>query len=210
MSNYTLYAMFNHKIERKLEEIINKTHEAFPGIIESKPTEVPHMTILHGPELPADGKELTTYDEDAIETLYPSLTDTKAKYMDLRFTGVSHFKRAVGYIIKFEFASDRLTDLTMTLRENHPAVDAAYLKAHETDGDLSRGSTPVRWLHTTIGIVKNAADVPAVEEFVRNLALNNHNPIGEDLSIPIGLTVDRFVVMSAVTDTPINIPNTNL
>lgn len=199
--------MFRSNVEKKLETIIKQTHKAFPGVITGKPKEKPHMTILYGPELPADEKELTSYDREVVDRLYPGLMDVNAAYADLKFVGVSHFKRDVGYIIKFEFESDYLTNLTMRLREHHPAVNKLYLDAHETDHDLSRGMPPIRWLHATIGIVKDVDDVPAVEEFVRNLTKNFNVPADENLCIPTGLVVDRYVVVSAVTDTMIDVPD---
>lgn len=200
MSNYALHTMFGKDTENEMKEIIDKVHTAFPQMI-GKPNEPPHLTILYGPTLVDGESEMKVYDKHAVAALYPGIPIVDD--VDLQFVGVSHFKRDVGYIIKLEFISDALTELTCALRLKYPQVNESYLAAHKTDNDMSRAFPPSRWLHVTIGTVRDVADVPAVEEYVRNLAIVDNSTLLSHVEVH----VDRFTMVSAVTDTYIDIPD---
>jgi hypothetical protein len=197
MSNYTLYANFPPSRVDKIKQVIGAVRLKYPELY--CPNEEPHLTILYGPQLGPEEKELTQYHRDWIERLYPGLHDLvdARNSIDLDFMGVSHFKRGDKYIIKLEFRSNTLTQFQTDLRKKLPEVNTAYLSAHVTDGDDSRALTPKRWLHVTVAVVNNITLVPEIEEYIRDLTAE----------FPVYMRIDYFSVISALTDVPIAIPN---
>jgi hypothetical protein len=197
--NYALYANFNREISDQIVHARSTMWETCPDLISSVSLEHPHMTVIYGPMLAPDKKEITTFDKDMIEEIYPGLLSSNFQ-MPFFYTyrGVSHFKRGNRYIIKMEFASIPLTNLQMHLRRALPQVDATYLTAHKSDGDNSRASNPERWLHVSLCEVLDVNNVPVVEEAARN-ALQY---------FPTLVEAHNLSVISAVTNTSILLPFT--
>lgn len=201
--NASLYAVFEKHVADKIHNIIEAVGNRFSfADVEYPMKDVPHLSIIVGPEVEVEKKDVAhldseTFVRDAKEvarTLYKDINSYPT--CTVKFTGVSNFKRENGYIIKLDFESKELTELTMKCRDQYPEINKKYLSEHVTDNDLSRGYPPCRWLHTTICVVKNVDKVPEVELFIRELALNYiHKPMMEKYSVPLDVKVDHYEVV---------------
>jgi len=145
MPNYALYATLPPRVADAITKMRTRLRTQH-GLLDSAwATDQPHFTVVYGPKL-ADGE---TESKDAAN-VYP-LAQTQLRHpCHAVYRGVSHFIRGDRIIVVIEFENDQLTLLQRAVRDLYPEVDAAYKKAHETDGDQSRAPWPRRWLHITI------------------------------------------------------------
>ncbi len=154
-------------------------------------TGAPHITLFYGPEI--EGEELKSYSREDIGKIYPGIEDLRD--LKMHYRGVSHFLRADAAHIKLEYECWEADLFRDALRQRYPKVLDAELRAHEADGDNSRGPKPTRWLHLTICSIPapyRPEDVLRVEDAVREALAG--------WSLDLG-TPDSLTFVSAVTDT---------
>jgi len=153
--NYALYASFDDKTTATISAYVKAIEHYCSDKLLAKQTESPHLTILYGPSIYGDTKEIT--DKKEIESVLPGFVELfDGTLPHITCTGVSCFDRGDRMIIKLGFESKTLTQFQTFLRKSMPDVQNKYEMYAKTVQDGSYDLPPKQWLHATLAIVSPA------------------------------------------------------
>lgn len=200
--SYCLYGILPENVKRMIANTIQEFNIEFRDSLIYEIAEDPHVTIVYGPKKNPVEAEITTYDRNAIDKVYPRLISNFMGVLpELNYRGVAHFDRPTEgrFIVGLEFNSAQLTAILrhvynsrQDLREYRSTCKEAILNVAF---DRSWDEEPERWAHVSIGIVKRDSDILLMQQFIRDkLTL-----------FPNTVTIKEIQLISAIQDIPITL-----